>query len=764
MIGNAGLEAYYRLRTTTPERPAGSTLSASYTVYDDLDACGEFASVGEDGTVTARLLVGGVTCAACTWLIEQVLGDLEGIRDARVNLANQQLTVRFAPAETGLGRVFQQLSRLGYRPHPFTERQQAQLAQDERREALARLAVAGLAMMQVGMFGIALHAGELQGISEAYRDLLRWVSLLVATVVVGYSARGFFATAWLRLRHGQLVMDLPVALAIGLAYLASAWATITGSGQVYFDSVAMFTFFLLLARYLESRARQRQLLLQTDLVSLLPETARRRQGESWQEIRLHELVVGDVVKLATGTVIPADGVLLSGDAAIDEAAFTGESRPRAVSPGDALAAGTVVQEGNPVMRVQALIRDTRLARLLGGVDAAADSKPAVSQLADRLAGWFIGAVLLLSAAVALAWWQVDPQRALWITLSVLVVSCPCALALATPAALTSASTWLRRRGLLVAGQNALQQLRLSDTVLLDKTGTLTRGDLQRRQTVLLGSLDEEGVVDIARTLEESASHPIARAFRDGNGTDDAEDVSITPGAGIEATVEGQRYRIGSGDWCRGFCPSLPPAPDPQGYWIALAGETEALAWFQLQDRLRDEAAAVVAELGSRGLHCALLTGDSSSEGPSVVNALGLAEGHFGHSPEQKVAVIRDLQSRGHRVTMIGDGLNDAAVLAAADCSIAVNEATDLAKSRADCILLAPDLGAITEAFKVADRCHRVIRQNLCWALAYNGLAVPLAAAGLVAPWLAAIGMSLSSLLVVSNSLRLNRHRRTALSA
>ncbi len=756
LIAGSGLESFYRLRTelndTAPPLPGENLFLA----YDKPENCSDFVTEIAGSRVRAQLLLGGISCAACTWLIEKALDSHPGVSHANVNLSQQALSVEFDREQLPVSELFQRLLALGYDPHPWQLSEGARLIGREQRAALRELAVAGLAMMQVGMFGIALHAGDIQGIALEYRGLMRWVSLLIASVVVIYSARGFFRNAWVNLRHRRLVMDLPVALAIGLAYLASAWATLLNTGEVYFDSIAMFTFFLLLGRYMERQVRHREFLRQTDLQSLLPAATLRKEGDDWKTVPTRSIGAGDVVLLRAGDTIPADGVLLDGGGAVDEAAFTGEHLPRSVAPGEQLSAGTVLRDGGGSLRVDCDAAGSRLATMLSMLSRGGD-KPALARLADRVAARFVGAVLVIAALVAAYWWHTDPTRTLWITLSVLVVSCPCALALATPAALTAATAHLRRRGLLLVGEDSLETLLRCKRVVFDKTGTLTRGELRRRETRVADDIDEPAALALAAALEQRGRHPIAQAFADIAPVTGLQDVEVVPGRGIRGRFQAQAVAIGSPAFVAETCPALPTAPTDPGHWVALVNDRGLLAWFALDDTLRSDASDTVAALKARGLGVELLTGDASDAGPRLAQELALDAARIGASPEQKLEHIHQLQAAGTPVAMVGDGLNDAPVLAAADCAFAVNQATDLAKSQADAILMGQSLAPLDEAFAMATRCRQIIRQNMAWALGYNALAVPLAAAGWIPPWAAAVGMSASSLLVVLNSLRL-RHR------
>jgi Cu2+-exporting ATPase len=648
---------------------------------------------------------------------------------------------------------------LGYRVRPYlTHARREQLA-NERRTELRQLAVAGIGMMQVGMFAIALHAGDIQGIAAEYESLLRWVSLIVASFVIVYSARPFFESAWRHLRMGTLVMDLPVALAIGLAFAASVWATISQQGQVYFDSVVMFTFFLLLGRFLERRVRQRHLLSWIDAESGLPDTVPVRSDGSWQDRPRIALELGQRILIRPGLLVPVDARVLTGSGAVVEDTFNGEHLPRQVSPGDTVYAGTVNVEGALEAGVLGSYEDSRLAALQKSVETAQLEKPALARLADRAASWFVGGILLVTALTAAAWSQIDPDRALWVTLSVLVISCPCALALATPAALTSAASALRASGIITRGENALEALSRATHLVFDKTGTLTEGRLTIGRVVPLGDIGESEILALAAALQAYSSHPVARAFTTVTPARGLAPEGQQPGAGVEGRLDADRFRIGSEAYCREIAATLPSPPAAPFYWVALCGENRPLAWIGLDDHLRPEAPAVTETARRAGLHLELLTGDSSRQGPELAARLGIESVFTGMRPEEKMQRVRALQNAGGVVSMVGDGLNDAPVLAVADASFAVAGATDLARTEADFVIVGGDLHQVLYTWRKARQCRRIIRQNLCWALFYNVCAIPAAAAGMVAPWTAALGMSASSLLVVLNSLRLNRAPR-----
>jgi len=756
LIAGSGLTDFYRQRTAYNERPAEPHpgVPDHNRIYDDPALAATFSSRHADGTVTAGLLLDGISCAACTWLIERSVGALPGVSRATVNLQRSRLDLRFDPDEYPLSEIFNHLERLGYRPRPFHTSVAQQLALAERRADLRRLAVAGLGMMQVGMFAIALHAGDIQGIEYRYQALLRWVSLPVAGFVVLYCAGPFFTNAWRHLRRGALVMDLPVALAIGLAFAASAWATVAGTGQVYLDSVVMFTFLLLLGRFLEQGVRQRQLFNYADAESGLPDAVTTRRGSQWTTAPRASLRAGDTVLIRVGETVPVDARVVEGASAVREDTFTGEPLPRAVTPGDTVYAGTLNVEGTLQADALGCYRDSRLAALQRSVGQARGSKPRLVQLADRVASWFVAMILLVAAMTAVAWLQVAPDKAFWITLSVMMVSCPCALALATPTALTSAANALRSRGVMVCGENALEALSRCTHLVVDKTGTLTEGKLAIARVHPLDGPGGEEILGLCAALQQYARHPVASAFTTTPLAGGFEQVDVHVGAGLEGLRGGVVYRTGSAEFCRELVPAFPDPPDDGLYWIGLCRTSEALGWIGLEDTVRTDASSLVDNARNLGLQVELLTGDSSPGAGRLADVLGIERVTTGRDPQQKMLYVKQLQEAGAVVAMVGDGLNDAPVLAVADASFAVTNATDLARSQADFVIVEGSLHRIIEIVLMARHCGTIVRQNFAWALGYNACAIPLAASGFVPPWAAAIGMSLSSLLVVGNSLRL----------
>ncbi len=761
-IVDGGLESYYRHRT---EAAAGSgatslgitpELERELALYDLPNVQRDFVAQLDDERQQATLVIEGITCAACVWLLEHHLERLPGVLSVSVNLSNHRAQLAWNPEQAKLSELIGNIYRIGYQAHPYHPDREEQLLQREQRVAVRRLAVAAAGTGLIMTFATALYAGAMQGIDDSHRAFIRWVSLLVATPVMLYAARPFFQAAWRDLRTRHLSMDVPVSLAIGGAFLASAWATASGGGEVYFDSVCMFTFFLLLGRYLEMRARHRTGRAGNSLLGLLPASATLVKDGQELLVSARDLQPGDLVRLLPGQTVPADGVLVEGISSLDESALTGEYLPVTKAAGDTLVGGTINVENPLLMKITDVGANTQLSAIVRLLDRAHQDKPRAAILADRIAAYFVGAVLVVATLVSGYWYLNAPEHALWITLSVLVVTCPCALSLATPTALTAATGALHQRGLLITRGHVLESLAKATHIVFDKTGTLTEGNLELRETRPLADLDRDHCLALAAALEAHSEHPVARAF-DGHAAAPARQVTNVLGQGIEGQIGERRYRIGKPGYAFALCDALKPpplSPSTQGQWLLLCDEQQPLAWFRLDDRLRKEALSAVTALQQAGLEVQLLTGDSSSAPLHVSRQLGIDQLVQDASPEQKLAHIRQMQAQGARILMVGDGINDIPVLAGAQTSIAMGKASDLAKTNADAVLLSNDLLEIPRALVQARRTRRIIFQNLSWALAYNLVALPLAAAGLIAPWMAAIGMSASSLVVVVNALRL----------
>ncbi len=756
-----GLESYYQHRSEASANPESLPvqLTDELALYDRPDVQQSF--VRHEGELAeTTLLMEGISCAACGWLIEKQLRSLPAVAEARLNLSNHRLHVRWADAQLPLSTLLAELRQIGYVAHPYQADQACEQLAAQNRLALRQLGVAGLLWFQAMMATMATWPEFNIDLSPEMHTILRWVALFLTTPIVFYSCAPFFKGAMRDLRTRHLTMDVSVSLAIGSAYVAGIWTSITGVGELYFDAVGMFALFLLAGRYLERRARERTAAATAQLVNLLPASCLRLEDNGQSErILLSELRTGDRVLVHPGAVLPADGKILDGQSSIDESLLTGEYLPQPRQVGDAVTAGTLNVEGALTVEVLALGQDTRLSAIVRLLERAQAEKPRLAEIADRAAQWFLLFSLVAAAVIGLVWWQLDASRAFWIVLAMLVATCPCALSLATPTALTAATGTLHKLGLLLTRGHVLEGLNQIDTVIFDKTGTLTEGRLALRAIRPLAALDSDQCLGLAAALENRSEHPIARAF--GRAPLAAEQVQSTPGLGLEGLVAEQRLRIGQpGFVCELSGAVVPQMPDEPGQWLLLGDEIGPLAWFVLDDRLRVDAPALLAACKARGWRTLLLSGDSSPMVASVAAELGIDEARGGLRPDDKLAVLQQLHQQGRKVLMLGDGVNDVPVLAAADISVAMGSATDLAKTSADAVLLSNRLDALIHAFSLARRTRRVIIENLVWAGLYNGLMLPFAALGWITPVWAAVGMSISSLTVVLNALRLTRQPKT----
>jgi len=778
-IDAAGLASFYASRTESAVRQDGEAAD-EWTRWDETAAAaGLVHGTGSDRCEVA-LLLEGLTCGACVWLIETWLARQPGIVEARINFANRRAVVAWNPGATRLSHVLRAVAAIGYRAHPYDPARSEVLARTERRALLLRMAVALLAMMQVMMFAIPQYLSS-DGVAAEQQRLLEWASFVLTLPALVYSAAPFFRGAWRDVVHLRLGMDVPVALGIGAAFAASAWATFTGSGAVYYDSVTMFIALLLIARYGELVARQKAGAAIELVARQRPAVAERIDAwpdrDSAETIAAAQLASGDFVLVRPGSVVPADGEIVDGHSHVEEAMLTGESLPHTRKPGDAVLAGSLNRDGPLVVRVHAAGEATRLASVLRLVERAASERPAVARLADRAAAWFVGGLLLLALGTAFVWWHVDPARMLPVTVALLVVSCPCALSLATPAALAAAAGSLARAGVVLSRSNALESLARVTHVVLDKTGTLTEGRIRLSACATAHRSSQAVAIALAAAVDARSEHPLARALQDAaaamaNGATidvvrepDTLDFRQVTGEGVECTVDGARVRVGRPDFVAALSGAMPEllrlVADDKGHCGAVAGLGDAHGWhalFTFSDELRPGAATLVAQLRVLGITPVLLSGDRPASVDAVARTLGLSDAHGNLTPDDKRAAIARLQEKGAVVAMVGDGINDAPALAQAQVSISLGTATPLAQHTADVVILSDRVERAALALREARRTLAVIRENLAWAAAYNAVAIPAAAFGFVTPVVAAIGMSVSSLVVVANALRLTRRR------
>ncbi|MEL3917987.1 heavy metal translocating P-type ATPase [Aeromonas enteropelogenes] len=755
-IMECGLASYYDHRTAPGTK--GDLVPeelAALTHYDLAEVQQEF--VTDSGNVREiQLTVEGLTCAACAWLIERHLITLPGLRYINVNTTTHRARIKWDPDKLSLSDILKGFAKVGYRAYPFQTHQQEALYAKEVRRYMFRMALAGLGSMQVMMCAVALYMDFFISVEEEFMVYFKWISLLLSTPIMIYSAQPFYVNAWRSLKQGHLSMDVSVSLALIGAFVASMWATVFNTGEVYYDSITMFVFFLLLGRFLELRARRKASESSSNLARLVPIMATRIDEEGEHEVAAKTLQIGDRVRVLAGATLPADGIIVRGEASLNESMLTGEQLPLLKGHGDQVYAGTINTDAPLEIRVSHRIEESRIAQIMRLQDHALDDKPAIAQMADVLSRHFILVLLIIAALVWTFWHFHQPEQAFWITLAVLVATCPCALSLATPTALTSATAHLTRSGILLRRGHVLDVLTKANRVVMDKTGTLTTGEIRLCHTQVLGDLDSDTCLAIARALEAQSEHPIARAFRlpaDGIALlPHASDITPVIGHGVTGIVDGMRYRIGSAGWL-GLSDDL---VIPRGLAIYLADERQVLARFELEDTLRPDAKALIAAFKAAGLQTTILTGDSSAQADEIARELGVDELIKGVTPDGKLAYLKGREADGEISIMVGDGINDAPVLAGAHASFAMAGGTDLAKNSADAILLADDLNRLLDARALALRTRKIIIENFAWSIGYNLLVLPLAASGWLPPYLAAAGMSLSSLIVVTNSMRLNR--------
>ena len=709
----------------------------------------------------------GLYCAACADVIEHALRAEPGVLEATVNYATRRASVRWRTALTKPSQIVSSVARAGYAAAPDLAEPARALRQRAWRDALWRLFVAAFCMMQVMMYAAPAYVAEPGTLAPDLLRLLQWASWLLSLPVVLFSAAPIFREAAQGLRQGQVRMDLPVAIGIAVTFIVSSVATFApdaGFGhEVYFDSLTMFVCFLLAGRTLALRAQTRVAAMLEAALSRQPQAVQRIGADgSVTLVALRSLGIGDRVRVAVGEAFPADGCVTDGRTRADEALLTGESRPVPKQPGDGVIAGSL-NLGAPVsVRVERLGADTRYEAVVALMRSALTQRPALVRAADRVAVPFLWGVLLLAAAAGGVWSFIDPARAVWVMVSVLIVTCPCALSLAAPSALLAAAGTLARRGVLVQRLDALEALASLQCLYFDKTGTLTEDRLDLREVHVLPAarhvgLDASTLLAQAAALAAFSSHPLSRALAGqsvGVAPPAWSDVAETAGAGLQAVApDGRVVRLGAREWVDA---SQPVLSGTAGAQVWLGDERGALACFEFDEALRADAVDAIGRLREVGLSTALLSGDAPERVQRVAERLGVADAEGHASPERKLARIAAAQQAGQRVGMVGDGLNDAPVIARADVSFAMGGGAAITRSKADFILMSGRLADVLFARDTARRAMRVVRQNLGWALAYNLTCVPLALFGLFPPWAAGLGMATSSLAVVLNAMRIAR--------
>jgi len=748
-------------RALPPVDTRSPGIAADLAHYDDPAVSSRFVRDAGEGLVEALFVVEGLRCGACAWLAERAVSEVPGVELAEASFSTSRLYVRWKPGLAPPSRILAAARGAGYDAWPCDERRLQQSESRERRSLLRRFLVAALAMMQVMMYAVPAYIAGEGDITPDIASLLRWAGLVLTTPVIAYCAYPIFAGAWRDARHARLGMDAPVALGLAAAFAASVQATIAGAGDVYFDSVAMFVFLVTGARYLEMTARHRAGRTLARLARLAPEVAHRIEPSGTTlDIPVAMVRSGDRLQVRPGETVPADGTLEGVSATLDESLLTGESRAVSRRPGEALAGGAVSAGAPFTMRVTRSGAESTLASIERLMERAMAARSPSLDLAQRAARYATFAIVAAAALSGLAWLAIDPARALPVAIAVLIITCPCALSIAAPVALTLATGRLARERFVVTRGHAIEALATATDVVFDKTGTLTLATPRLAEVVPLGARGDRECLALAAALAQASSHPLDAAIREsarGLALPDVGQVDSIAGQGLSA-CGAHRVRLGGME----FAQAVHGRPAPVA-WLACAGTVawlaDELGWIaalRFGEEERQGAREALAKLRAEGRRLHLLSGDSPQAVRPLAERLGIDTWEAGASPARKLEYVRDLQSHGARVAMVGDGVNDAPVLAQADVSIAMGGGADLAQLRADAVLLSGSLADLGTASTIARRARRVMAQNVAWALAYNAIAVPLAIAGLVTPLVAGIGMAASSLVVVANALRLSR--------
>lgn len=728
--------------------------------------------VQQTGCWESNVLIEGMHCAACALTIEEALRRVPGVHDVEVSSGSHRAKVVWQSQAVTPSGWMQAVHEAGYRALPANDAFARERRLAESRKALWRMMVAGLCMMQVMMYAYPAYVAQPGDLSHEMEQLLRWASWVLTLPVIFFSCGPFFSSAWRDVLHRRVSMDLPVALGMLITFLVSSAGTFNPAGifghEVFFDSLTMFVFFLLAGRWLELRLRDKTAGALEALMNRLPDSVLRLKSDGqFERVPVRRLQAGDVIRVLPGEAFPADGVLLQGHTSVDEALLTGESRPLTRQVGDEVISGSHNLSAMVQMRVDRVGAQTRFAQIVNLMESASTSKPTLARLADTIAKPFLIAVLIAAGLACAYWWQTDPERALMVAVAVLIVTCPCALSLATPAAMLSAAGALARRGVLVRRMDAFESLASVDTVMFDKTGTLTRDAMVVNRVQVREGWSRQQALALAAALAQHSLHPLSRGLvlaaspSDGASLWQVDQVTEQAGLGISARVNpagaaepGLSIRLGSASFC-GVVPA-----NTSALQVHLSDDTGWLASFEFQEDIRPDAQETVAALQRAGIRVYLLSGDGGEAAHRVAYKVGIQDARGNCSPQDKLDFLRASQEQGHKVAVVGDGLNDGPVLAGAHVSFAFGQAVPLAQAQADFLVSGGRLTNVSEALLLSRRTLTIVRQNLSWAAIYNAVCVPLAVFGLLPAWLAGLGMASSSLLVVLNALRLSKDARS----
>lgn len=752
--------------------PDLEVLTSQWSLLDHAQEWSDFsqASALEPSQWTSSVVFEGMHCTACAINIEEALMSVPGVKSAQISAASHRGRVVWSADQTQPSQWMKAVAQLGYRTVPANDALANEARREDARKMLWRWGVAGLCMMQVMMYATPVYMSEPQNIAPDMVQLLRWASWVLSLPVLFFSCMPFFKTAWRDLTQRKISMDLPVAIGMGVTFVVSTMGTFEPQGpfgaEVFFDSFTMFVFFLLTGRWLELRLRDKTAGALEAVMNRLPDAVHRKSLNGlWELTTLRHLRVQDVIQVKPGEAFAADANIVQGETQVDEALLTGESKPLPRSPGEHVLAGSLNLTGTVEVQVLSVGKQTRFGQMVALMESAAVSKPSMALLADRVAKPFLWGVLLV-AALAAAWgWQDSPAHALMVAVSVLIVTCPCALSLATPAAMLSAAGALARAGVMLRSLQALQTLSQVDTVIFDKTGTLTQEDFSLQRILTREGVSDQQALFLAAGLAQHSLHPVSRSLVRANVhkadvQPQLENIQEFAGQGVQATWRQSDSRVGVDNrnelrlGSAAFC----GMPSTQGDVLqaCLSDQAGWLATFEFAETPREEALATLQALAQMGLRVRVLSGDGQASVSHLAARLDIADAMGACSPEEKLQQVKLAQAQGHRVAMVGDGLNDGPVLAGADVSFALGQALPLAQSKADFVFMASDLKPLVATFDLSRKTLQIVRQNLIWAAVYNFSCVPLAVLGYLPAWLAGLGMACSSLGVVLNAMRLSK--------
>ncbi len=762
MICDAGLGSFY----DRSERATPTVAEAATSSYTERDLAQHIVS--DDDLCRIDVLVSGITCPSCVWLLERMLGRVPGVEYVSISYSGGIASLRFDPERVAPLELFSVIARLGYSPRPYSADQSEKEARRERDDLLLRFGTALFLTMQLMAYSYALYAGYFQGMGEGMKQFLQYVSLLVTTPVVFYSGWPFIVGAWRSLKTAAPGMDLLIAMGALSAWLYSVWA-LFGGQETYFESAAMIVTFVLIGRLLELSVRRRAMSGISSLYAAAPQRATVVGVGGNRTVEVDEVRPGDMLLVRQGERFPVDCLIVEGETEVDQSLATGESRPVLFVSGDDVRSGCV-NVAAPVT-VQALrpAGQSYLMRVASLVQMAQAGKPDLQQLADRVSGWFVPAVILLALLVCagrLLFLGESAAAAIMSALSVVLIACPCAMGLAVPAAVLAGCSRSASLGIILRGGDVIERLASVDTALFDKTGTITCGlpGIIRLETY--AGYDAAAVLQAAATVEEQASHPIARAIvrhaaEHGYQPESCRDFRAIPGRGISGVLpNGERVLCGSRSFLReqGVSLEVDSRYDSAATAVLIAIDGCLAGCFLLSDQLREGARGVISGLAAERMDICLISGDHQTTVDRIAAEIGVSSAFGGMTPDQKLAHATELQQRGRRVLMVGDGVNDAPALASATVSCSLSGSSDIALENADVIITGDDLSRIATAYRISRATMTIIKQNLAWAFVYNIIGIPLAMTGLLTPVYAAVAMTASSLLVSLNSLRLMRFK------